>query len=241
MKKVLLTVCLFVMATVASAQLADKVAGTYTGDLDVFFQAQFPTANNVSVEIEKSDDLHINFYLNNFVLSAGGDVIPVGNVTLTNIELTQDVDSVKFTATQTITIAAGNLEEYGQDDWMGPILGPLSVSISGKVVGDSVIIEPITIPLGELVGTVSVTFKGKNPSYVAIKDVKMSKVVLTASAVQNELSFAGIEGAANYAIYNIAGNMVKQGYTAGRVDVSAFSNGIYLVKIGDATMKFVKR
>ena len=45
MKKVLLTVCLFVMAVIANAQLADQVAGTYTGDLDVFFQVQFPTSN----------------------------------------------------------------------------------------------------------------------------------------------------------------------------------------------------
>ena len=106
MKKVLLTVCLFVMAVIANAQLADQVAGTYTGDLDVFFQVQFPTSNDISVEIEKADDTHINFYLNNFVLTADDDVLPVGNVALSDIELRQDVDSIKFTSTQPITITA---------------------------------------------------------------------------------------------------------------------------------------
>ena len=238
MKKVLLTVCLFVMAVIANAQLADQVAGTYTGDLDVFFQVQFPTSNDISVEIEKADDTHINFYLNNFVLSAGDDVLPVGNVALSDIELRQDVDSIKFTSTQPITITAGTLE--GFDSWMGPNLGELLVSISGKVVGDSVIIAPIIIPLEDL-GEVSVVLKGKNPNYTAIQTIRKDKVVLTSSAVKEELSFAGIEGATGYAIYNIAGNLVKRGYTAGSVNVSTLNSGIYLIKIGSATMKFVKR
>ena len=57
MKKRLLTFGLGVCAVclAASAQLADKVVGTYTGDLNVNFMVDFPTTT-ASVTINKEDD-----------------------------------------------------------------------------------------------------------------------------------------------------------------------------------------
>lgn len=239
MKKILLTICMAFIAITMSAQLADKVAGTYIGDLDVFFVSQFPTSKNISIEIEKAGDASINFYLKNFLLGAGDDIMPVGNVTLSNIELMQVDDSVKFATTQTITLTEGDLEEY-VGSWIGPSLGELPVSISGTIVGDSAIIEPITIPLGVL-GTVSVTFKGKNPNYTSIKNANIQKVTLASSSVAEQISLLGIEGNLRYAIYDVAGSLVKQGNTEGIINIASLHKGVYLLKVGKMVLKFVKK
>lgn len=235
MKKRLLTFGLGVCAVclAASAQLADKVIGTYTGDLNVNFIVDFPTTT-ASVTINKEDDAYIGFELRNFVLpgAPGADSQYIGTIGLTDIELVQDGESITFERTQTIQILAGDDDNQ---DWIGPSLGKLSVSLKGRVTGNSISIDPITIPFGGKV--VSVRFTGVNDNPNSIKTNVFSTVYYDASADKMVMPVGQ-----SYQVYNIAGQLVKSGISnSDAVSVNDLRNGIYLVKAGNVTTKIVKK
>lgn len=235
MKKRLLTFGLGVCAVclAASAQLADKVVGTYTGDLNVNFMVDFPTTT-ASVTINKEDESYIGFELRNFVLpgAPGTDSQYIGTIGLTDIELVQDGESITFERTQTIQILAGDDDSQ---DWIGPSLGKLSVSLKGQVTGNSISIDPITIPFGGQ--TVSVKFTGVNDNPNSIKTNVFSTVYYDASADKMVMPVGQ-----SYQVYNIAGQLVKSGISnSDAVSINDLRNGIYLVKAGNVTTKIVKK
>lgn len=236
MKKRLLTFGLGVCAVclAASAQLADKVVGTYTGDLNVSFGVDFPPTT-ASVTINKEDEAYIGFELKNFVLPAAGeDAAPqyVGTIRLSDIELVQDGEKITFERTQTISILAGDDPDQA---WIGPILGKLSVSLKGQVTGNSITLDPITIPFGGQ--TVSVRFTGVNDNPNSIKTNVFSAVYYDATADKMVMPVGQ-----SYQVYNIAGQLVKSGRSnSDAVSINDLRNGIYLVKAGNVTTKIVKK
>lgn len=255
MKKVLLTVCLFVMAVIANAQLADQVAGTYSGTLSVTIAVAGgePAAadpGQQDVIVDKVGDNQMELHLNNFILVSEGQPMPVGNITVPAIDLVEKDGAITFEKQVKIYMTPGDDPNFEKDDWMGPFVSAMkdpttgedgvNISMTGKVEAGKMTLS-LDIPFAVMEMQIAVTYEGTNPNYTAIQTVRKDRVVLISSAVKDELSFIGIEGVADYAIYNIAGNPVKKGYTAGCVNVSALNSGIYLIKIGGVTMKFVKR
>lgn len=253
MKKVLLTVCLFVMAVIANAQLADQVAGTYSGTLIVTITAEGESATadpgQQDVIVDKVGDNQMELHLNNFVLVSEGEPMPVGNITVPAIDLVEKDGAITFEKKDNISIENGDDPTY-EGAWMGPTISAMpdpttgkpgvNISMTGKVEAGKMTLS-LDIPFAAMGMQIAVTYGGTNPNYTAIQTIRKDKVALTSSAVKDELSFIGIEGAVNYAVYNIAGNLVKKGHTTGSVNVSTLNSGIYLIKIGGVTMKFVKR
>ena len=98
----------------------------------------------------------INFNLKNFVLDDGaGNVIPVGNIVVKNLELQQDSQ----TSYQTIAFNGNLLIMPGDDaneQWIGPFLGDIPLDLSGKLEGNKLYVT-IEIEMGG-VGHVHVEF-----------------------------------------------------------------------------------
>ena len=60
--------------------------------------------------------------------------------------------------------------------------------------------------------------------------------------VSNELTITGLSGDDNYMIYNINGQVVIREQAHSRIDVSAFENGIYILRtMTGETLRFIKQ
>lgn len=107
-----------------------------------------------NVVVETLDNGNINFTLKNFVLATEEGGMPVGNISLKNIEVNSDGT---FAFNGGINIEAGDDENYAEDDWMGPMLammvGEIPLDLSGQFVGDDVLVT-IDIDLANVMGQV---------------------------------------------------------------------------------------
>ena len=253
MKKILLTMSACLFAFAAQAQLADRVAGTYSGELAVSITTGETTATTSpqvrDVMVNAEDDGQMEFQLDNFILNQEGAVMPVGSIRVSDIDLEEDGEAVTFTVNRRITIEAG---DDPSQDWMGPMLSEMPdengekgilIDMQGRFEGGKLTLS-LDIPFSQMGMQIGVTFDGTNPEYEedsAISSVQAGQVALASTLVDSELAFTGIKGAARYAIYNVAGHLMDQGYTSGRVNVSTLAKGIYLVQMGGRTVKFVKK
>ena len=121
MKKTLLTFLFAVATVVAMAQTT-----TYTDNLIVTIDGESADPQETTIIVEQNADGTYKLALNNFVL---GD-IQVGNIVLDNITTTEENGIKSFQTNQEIFITAG---EGNEEDWMGPMLGAIPVSLTGKM------------------------------------------------------------------------------------------------------------
>ena len=121
-------------------------ATDYTNDMLVAVTAgsekQYTVSPNVTVQLVKESDGSKTFKLNNFILGTGKDALGVGNIEITN--LTQEGNTYK--ASKNISITAGDDPSIAQDEWFGPILGEIPVSVNASV-NDNQMIANITIDI----------------------------------------------------------------------------------------------
>ena len=121
MKKTLLTFLFAVATVVAMAQTT-----TYTDNLIVTIDGESADPQETTIFVEQNADGTYKLALNNFVL---GD-IQVGNIVLDNITTTESNGIKSFQTSQEISITAG---EGNEEDWMGPFLGAIPVSLTGEM------------------------------------------------------------------------------------------------------------
>lgn len=106
-----------------------KVARSYEDNLVVTVNGM-ATEQRTTINVDEKVDGTYTLSLNNFMLTSGEAVIPVGNIVLHNIE-TQVVDGVhNFAVNQDIVITEGSVEA---DFWMGSTLGNVPVDLTGKM------------------------------------------------------------------------------------------------------------
>ena len=122
MKKTLLTFLFAVATVVAMAQTT-----TYTDNLIVTIDGESADPQETTIIVEQNADGTYKLALNNFVL---GDMMQVGNIVLDGITATEENGIKSFQTSQDIIIAAG---EGNEEDWMGPFLGAIPVSLTGKM------------------------------------------------------------------------------------------------------------
>lgn len=127
---------------------------TYPEELYVSIDGITSESQIANVVVETLDNGNINFTLKNFVLASEEGGMPVGNISLKNIEVNADGT---FAFNGGINIEAGDDENYGADEWMGPMLammvGEIPLDLSGKFVGDDVLVT-IDIDLVSVMGQV---------------------------------------------------------------------------------------
>lgn len=227
MKKVLLSVLVMLFALVTTSY-ADDIYGSYKGTINVMVSGQsMEPATDKEAIITKDANGTVTLSIKQFKFLAFdfGDKIVVPG-----LEAEEEGTNLTIFPNDTpVTID------------LGAPLNNVDITVNEGAVAEKVLKLQLTIITAvPVAGTiVEVAFEGTKVGSSAISSATSQKLNVYADG--NQVEVKGIEGAANYAIYNIAGNMVKQGYTAGNINVSTLSNGIYLLKMNGTTMKFVKR
>ncbi len=128
MKKFLLTFAVAMTAMFATAQTK-----TYTDALSIELDGETMPTQQSTIIVKQESNGTYTLSLNDFIISADGMYMPVGNIVVGGISATTENGIKSFTTEQNITITEGSTE----NDWLGPILGELPVSISGKMTEGS--------------------------------------------------------------------------------------------------------
>ena len=107
-------------------------AKVYTEQLLVTINGETSEPQMTDVTVVSNGDGTINFELKNFILGAGSESMPVGNIVVENIPVTEGSDGLKyFTYDDALTIQPGDLS--GIEMWYGPMLGAIPLKLQGKM------------------------------------------------------------------------------------------------------------
>ncbi len=138
-----------------------KVAGpgvvsskTYPEDLYVTIAGQTADKQLANVLVETLDNGNINFVLKNFILAAGDDAMPVGNVAVNDIAVAKDGS---FAFNGGIALTAGDDPSIPEDEWGGPAItmmcgGNVPVELSGQFIDENKVVVYIFIDIASVVG-----------------------------------------------------------------------------------------
>ncbi len=127
MKKILLGFCMAACTLFATAK-------DYTDKLVVTVDDFTTPAEEKVVSVDENEDGTITVLLKNFHFSLGGEDLPLGNIVVENIPLTQENGYDSFTLdNRHITVTAG--DEEGVLIWYGPSMFPdgLDIDMVGKM------------------------------------------------------------------------------------------------------------
>ena len=128
MKKTLLTILCAFVSIFAMAQNA-KV---YSEQLLVTINNETSAPQTADITVVDNGNGTINFVLKNFILDAGEEMMPVGNIFVENIPVKAGEDGLKYISyDDAIQIQNGDLS--GVDMWYGPMLGPIPLKLNGKM------------------------------------------------------------------------------------------------------------
>lgn len=158
MKKLLLAIVMLCGFVCAQAQEI-----TYNDDLYVTVDGNTTGPYAAQVNVSLNEDGTINFSLNNFILKADGDEMPVGNIVVNNLEIapvTDKVNTYSFNFDGILTVQEGS--DPSIDFWAGPSLGELPTKMSGVLDLEHLFVN-IDIDAVELLGQVIHVEFGHDP------------------------------------------------------------------------------
>ena len=121
----------------------------YSGFLTVTVNGNSADSQITTIRLIKNTDASYSFALDNFILGAGEDAMPIGNILLKNLTVSEDGNS--FTANQTIQITEGDKE--GVTSWLGPQLGDVPVVLSATKNGNNMTAD-IDIDMTNTIGQI---------------------------------------------------------------------------------------
>ncbi len=151
MKKFLLT-----MAVALTAMFATAQTKTYTDELNVTINGTSSAPQQTTINVEAEANGTYTLSLLNFVMANGEDKMPVGNIVVPAIEVTESNGIKNFTTKQTVPLTEGDPEIAGF--WLASMLQEITVDIKGKMTDGSLYCT-IDIDLTETMGqVVAVTF-----------------------------------------------------------------------------------
>ena len=159
MKKVLLSFFMAITTVVAMAQTTN-----YTDNLVVTIDGESTEPQETTIIVEQNTDGTYKLSLNNFVL---GGMIQVGNIVLEGITATESNGIKSFATTQNINITAG---EGNEEDWIGPGLGEIPVSLTGKMDATNLYCA-IDIDMSEMLGQVVNVVFGDEAKVTSIENI----------------------------------------------------------------------
>lgn len=231
-KKLLLTVIAFIAITMPSfvyAQINQEIAGTYTGLLSVSIEdvpIGKPSTENVYLTAAENDQITLE--IKNFSFKLGNNVMELGDIIIPKVDLQENGNTIYLLPTDVkLTLAE-------------PI-GEVDVHLNQSTVIDkelALTLSVKTIYPDELI--VDVDFKG-TMSATGISDVTLNKPTVYYNPSIDALMVQGAENQ-KYDIYNVTGMQILSGIlNTEEVNVSTLSRGLYLIKIGNTTVKFIKK
>lgn len=176
---------------------------TYTDNLIVTINEESTEPMAANITLDEMSDGTYTLSLKNFMLVAGEEKLPVGNITLPGITLTEGQGCKEFATKQIIAIQPG--ETGAAEDWIGPMLGEVPIDMKGQLTADKLYCI-IDIDMMESLGQIiKVTF-GEELTGIA--------------AVQGN--------AARVNVYGIDGRIVRSNVSAADA-LNGLPRGIYVV------------
>ncbi len=185
MKKILLILTTVFAATIG---LRAQTMKTYTDDLVVSVNEESNEPAPANVDVTFHADGSIDFSLANFQLVSGEDVMPVGNINIQNMPLTEAEGYKTFAYKGNLIISAGTLEGVGEEDWLGPMLGEIPLVLTGEITDEKL---HVTIAI-DMMATLE-----------QIIHVEFGKSIVTGIQAVNKA-----QGVKNGAIYDLNGRRV---------------------------------
>lgn len=121
------------------------VVTEYANDLLVSLNGNTLQPQTSKIQLIKELDGTTSLALNNFILRNGEEVMPVGNIKLTNLGIV----SGKIQATQDIDITAGDDPAVPEGAWVGPqlsLMGKITINLNATILSDNQMEAIIEIP-----------------------------------------------------------------------------------------------
>lgn len=144
MKKTLLTFCLSLCALCGMAQTQTN----YNEKLVVTIDGNSTDSIPAAITVVDNGDGTCDFSLKNFILADDQSSVAIGNVDLKGVKM-EKVDGVSNISTnQNIVIQPGDDPNYGEDAWLGPILGEVPIVLTGKLTATALYVN-IDIDMSE--------------------------------------------------------------------------------------------
>lgn len=154
MKKFLLTIAVALTAMFATAQTK-----TYTDALNVAINGTSSAPQQTTINVEAEANGTYTLSLLNFVMVDGEDNIPVGNIVVPSIAVTESNGIKNFTTKQTVPLTEGDSDIA--DFWLASMLKEITVDLNGKMTDGSLYCT-ISIDLTETMGQVIDVVFGKD-------------------------------------------------------------------------------
>ncbi|WP_455587710.1 calycin-like domain-containing protein [Bacteroides sp.] len=226
-RKLLSTILAFMAITISLptyAQISQEAQGTYNGELVVTVDEGEPVKMPENIYLTATDDTHVTLEIRDFKF--GGAII-IGTITVENVELQKEGNTINLKPTTcNLTLA---------------IVGEVKVSLEQSTIKNNTLTLSLQVNPegGDL--DILVDFEGTITS-TGIADISTNnKPTAYYDAATDALVAKGAENQ-KYEIYNVAGVQTLSGViTTDQINVSALSRGLYLAKIGNSTVKFIKK
>lgn len=149
MKKTLLTFCLSLCALCGMAQTQTN----YSEKLVVTIDGNSTDSIPAAITVVDNGDGTCDFSLKNFILADDQSAVAIGNVDLKGVKM-EKVDGVSNISTnQNIVIQPGDDPNYGEDAWLGPMLGEVPIVLTGKLTATALYVN-IDIDMSETLGQI---------------------------------------------------------------------------------------
>ena len=124
----------------------------YTEQLVITINDQSSEPQTADVKVVDNGDGTINFIMKNFFMVAGENSVPVGNIVIENLPVTEGENGVKLlTFKGNLVIQPGDMP--GVDFWVGPEFGEIPLDLHGKMTDDKMY-AAIDIDIREAFGQV---------------------------------------------------------------------------------------
>ena len=131
MKKTILTI-LCSLFTICGMAQSEK---TYTDQLVITINGKSEEPQTTTVTVIDNGNGTVNFEMKNFFMISGEDAIPVGNIFIENLLVSEGDDGLKhITYDAPLVIQPGDME--GVDMWYGPMFGEIPLKLKGKMTDE---------------------------------------------------------------------------------------------------------
>lgn len=170
MKKTLLTFCLSLCALCGMAQTQTN----YSEKLVVTIDGNSTDSIPAAITVVDNGDGTCDFSLKNFILADDQSSVAIGNVDLKGVKM-EKVDGVSNISTnQNIVIQPGDDPNYGEDEWLGPILGEVPIVLTGKLTATALYVN-IDIDMSETLQQIINVVVGQEKNVISgINGVKVN-------------------------------------------------------------------
>ena len=143
------------------------MADGYQEKLVVTINGESTDSIPANITVDHETDGTITFSLKNFMLVAGEDVMPVGNIVLKGVKVEKENGYEAISTNQNILIAAGQVDSIADEEWLGPMLGEVPIALKGKVKADRLYVNidiDMMSTLQQVINVVVGQDKGFEPS-----------------------------------------------------------------------------